>query len=144
MPGHFTHIYTARRVAKEIAAVVKLVGDLIRTDLPLVTLGATVDGAFKRALSDAIDPFGDLDRNQGSSSRTRCATGTTPTTRCCSSTRTARNPMTGSCIGRGPTRRSASSSRRAATPPARASRVYRVTASQRGEVFGGYTVALLG
>jgi hypothetical protein len=33
-------------------------------DLPLVTLGATVDGAFKQALVDAIDPFGNLDRNE--------------------------------------------------------------------------------
>ncbi len=31
-------------------------------DLPLVTLGATVDGAFRQALADAIDPFGNLDR----------------------------------------------------------------------------------
>jgi hypothetical protein len=34
-------------------------------DLPLITLGATVDGSFKQALADAIDPFGNLDRNEG-------------------------------------------------------------------------------
>jgi hypothetical protein len=34
-------------------------------DLPLITLGATVDGAFKQALADAIDPFGNLDKDQG-------------------------------------------------------------------------------
>jgi hypothetical protein len=31
-------------------------------DLPLITLGATVDGTFKQALADAIDPFGAIDR----------------------------------------------------------------------------------
>ncbi len=30
-------------------------------DLPLITLGGTVDGAFLAALNDAIDPFGNLD-----------------------------------------------------------------------------------
>ena len=30
-------------------------------DLPMITLGATVDGAFKQALADAIDPLGHLD-----------------------------------------------------------------------------------
>ena len=30
-------------------------------DLPLITLGATVDGAFQQALADAIDPLGHLD-----------------------------------------------------------------------------------
>jgi hypothetical protein len=30
-------------------------------DLPLITLGATVDGAFTQALADAIDPLGHLD-----------------------------------------------------------------------------------
>jgi hypothetical protein len=34
-------------------------------DLPLITLGATIDGAFQQALADAIDPFGNLDRNEG-------------------------------------------------------------------------------
>ncbi len=34
-------------------------------DLPLITLGGTVDGAFRQALADAIDPFGMLDRDQG-------------------------------------------------------------------------------
>lgn len=34
-------------------------------DLPLITLGATIDGAFQQALADAIDPFGNLDRNAG-------------------------------------------------------------------------------
>jgi hypothetical protein len=34
-------------------------------DLPLITLGATVDGAFKQALADAVDPFGNLDKDQG-------------------------------------------------------------------------------
>jgi hypothetical protein len=34
-------------------------------DLPLITLGATIDGAFKQALADAIDPFGNIDRNEG-------------------------------------------------------------------------------
>lgn len=34
-------------------------------DLPLITLGGTVDGAFRQALADAIDPFGNLDKNQG-------------------------------------------------------------------------------
>jgi hypothetical protein len=34
-------------------------------DLPLITLGATIDGAFKQALADAIDPFGNLDKKQG-------------------------------------------------------------------------------
>lgn len=34
-------------------------------DLPLITLGATIDGAFKQALADAIDPFGHLDTNEG-------------------------------------------------------------------------------
>lgn len=32
-------------------------------DLPLITLGATVDGAFQQALADAIDPLGHLDTN---------------------------------------------------------------------------------
>ncbi len=61
-------------------------------DLPLITLGATVDGAFKQALADAIDPFGNLDKNEGVVSRTRCVTRTCPTTPCSSTTRTARNP----------------------------------------------------
>ena len=34
-------------------------------DLPLITLGETVDGAFLAALGDAIDPFGNLDQNTG-------------------------------------------------------------------------------
>jgi hypothetical protein len=34
-------------------------------DLPLITLGATIDGTFKQALADAIDPFGNLDKNEG-------------------------------------------------------------------------------
>jgi hypothetical protein len=34
-------------------------------DLPLITLGGTVDGAFLAALNDAIDPFAALDRDQG-------------------------------------------------------------------------------
>jgi hypothetical protein len=34
-------------------------------DLPLITLGGTVDGAFLQALADAIDPLGNLDQNQG-------------------------------------------------------------------------------
>jgi hypothetical protein len=33
-------------------------------DLPLITLGATVDGTFAQALADAVDPFGNLDRSQ--------------------------------------------------------------------------------
>jgi hypothetical protein len=33
-------------------------------DLPLVTLGATIDGTFKQALADALDPFGAVDRSQ--------------------------------------------------------------------------------
>jgi hypothetical protein len=33
-------------------------------DLPLVTLGATIDGSFQQALADAVDPFGAVDRNQ--------------------------------------------------------------------------------
>lgn len=33
-------------------------------DLPLITLGGTVDGAFRAALEAAADPFGNLDRNQ--------------------------------------------------------------------------------
>jgi len=32
-------------------------------DLPLITLGGTVDGAFRQALADAIDPLGNLDGN---------------------------------------------------------------------------------
>ncbi|HET6938258.1 MAG TPA: hypothetical protein VFI19_06625 [Nocardioides sp.] len=32
-------------------------------DLPLITLGATVDGTFLQALADAIDPFGNLDKS---------------------------------------------------------------------------------
>lgn len=32
-------------------------------DLPLITLGGTVDSAFLAALTDAIDPFGNLDTN---------------------------------------------------------------------------------
>ena len=32
-------------------------------DLPLITLGATVDGAFQQALADAIDPMGNLDKD---------------------------------------------------------------------------------
>jgi hypothetical protein len=32
-------------------------------DLPLITLGATIDGTFKQALADAIDPFGAVDRD---------------------------------------------------------------------------------
>lgn len=34
-------------------------------DLPLITLGATIDGAFKQALADAVDPLGNLDKNEG-------------------------------------------------------------------------------
>jgi hypothetical protein len=34
-------------------------------DLPLITLGGTVDATFQQALGDAIDPFGNLDTNQG-------------------------------------------------------------------------------
>jgi hypothetical protein len=34
-------------------------------DLPLITLGGTVDGAFLAALSDAVDPFAALDRDEG-------------------------------------------------------------------------------
>lgn len=34
-------------------------------DLPLITLGGTIDGAFKQALADAIDPFGNLDKDLG-------------------------------------------------------------------------------
>ena len=33
-------------------------------DVPLITLGGTVDSAFLQALSDAIDPFGNLDTNE--------------------------------------------------------------------------------
>jgi hypothetical protein len=33
-------------------------------DLPLITLGGTIDGSFKQALADAIDPFGNLDKDQ--------------------------------------------------------------------------------
>jgi hypothetical protein len=33
-------------------------------DLPLITLGGTVDGAFRAALASAFDPFGNLDTNQ--------------------------------------------------------------------------------
>jgi hypothetical protein len=33
-------------------------------DLPLITLGGTIDGAFKQALADAVDPFGNLDKDQ--------------------------------------------------------------------------------
>jgi len=33
-------------------------------DLPLITLGGTIDGAFQQALADAIDPFGNLDQNE--------------------------------------------------------------------------------
>lgn len=33
-------------------------------DLPLITLGHSADAAFKQALADAIDPLGNLDRNQ--------------------------------------------------------------------------------
>jgi hypothetical protein len=32
-------------------------------DIPLITLGGTVDSAFLAALNDATDPFGNLDRN---------------------------------------------------------------------------------
>jgi hypothetical protein len=32
-------------------------------DLPLITLGGTVDSAFLAALADAVDPFGNLDTN---------------------------------------------------------------------------------
>lgn len=34
-------------------------------DLPLITLGSSTDAAFKQALADAIDPLGNLDRNEG-------------------------------------------------------------------------------
>jgi hypothetical protein len=34
-------------------------------DIPLITLGGTVDGAFLAALGDAMDPFGNLDENTG-------------------------------------------------------------------------------
>ena len=34
-------------------------------DMPLITLGGTVDGAFLAALADAYDPFGNLDKNEG-------------------------------------------------------------------------------
>ncbi len=33
-------------------------------DLPLITLGGTVDAAFRAALGAAVDPFGNLDQNQ--------------------------------------------------------------------------------
>jgi hypothetical protein len=33
-------------------------------DLPLITLGGTIDGAFSQALADAVDPFGAIDRDQ--------------------------------------------------------------------------------
>ncbi|HEY2751258.1 hypothetical protein [Phenylobacterium sp.] len=33
-------------------------------DIPLITLGGTVDSAFRQALADAFDPFGNLDTNQ--------------------------------------------------------------------------------
>ena len=33
-------------------------------DLPLITLGGTVDSAFRQALAAAFDPFGNLDRDQ--------------------------------------------------------------------------------
>lgn len=33
-------------------------------DLPLITLGGTIDGAFRQALADAVDPFGNLDKDQ--------------------------------------------------------------------------------
>jgi hypothetical protein len=33
-------------------------------DLPLITLGGSIDGAFRQALADAIDPMGNLDKNQ--------------------------------------------------------------------------------
>jgi Zinc dependent phospholipase C len=33
-------------------------------DIPLITLGGTVDGAFREALASAIDPLGNLDKNQ--------------------------------------------------------------------------------
>jgi hypothetical protein len=33
-------------------------------DLPLITLGATIDGTFRQALADAIDPFGAVDSSQ--------------------------------------------------------------------------------
>ncbi len=33
-------------------------------DIPLITLGGTVDAAFRAALGSAIDPFGNLDKNQ--------------------------------------------------------------------------------
>ena len=34
-------------------------------DLPLITLGQTVDDAFRAALAAAIDPLGNLDTDQG-------------------------------------------------------------------------------
>jgi hypothetical protein len=34
-------------------------------DLPLITLGGTIDGTFQQALADAIDIFGAVDRNEG-------------------------------------------------------------------------------
>lgn len=34
-------------------------------DIPLITLGDSADDQFKQALADAIDPLGNLDRNQG-------------------------------------------------------------------------------
>ncbi|MEP7053882.1 MAG: zinc dependent phospholipase C family protein [Actinomycetota bacterium] len=34
-------------------------------DLPMITLGGTVDGAFQQALADAIDPLGHLDGDLG-------------------------------------------------------------------------------
>jgi hypothetical protein len=33
-------------------------------DMPLITLGGTVDSAFRQALEAAFDPFGNLDKNQ--------------------------------------------------------------------------------
>jgi len=33
-------------------------------DLPLITMGSTVDSAFRAALESAFDPFGNLDKNQ--------------------------------------------------------------------------------
>ena len=33
-------------------------------DMPMITLGGTVDSAFRQALADAFDPFGNLDKNQ--------------------------------------------------------------------------------
>ena len=61
-------------------------------DLPLITLGGTVDAAFQQALADAIDPLGNLDKDQVGVRHRPLGhrSATIPTIRCCATPRSDR------------------------------------------------------